>query len=420
MNRNTIHAQQNSTEPSSKNAQQQQEQSHKKLDSHKAEQTLQNLLRRANACNTAVDVKQSKAADGAAVPGGLAALTSLSVTECIAMKNNTREDSTVSSGSKPSLHAEDVTPKEQPSGLVAVLALENLEAEISDSGMDANKLAIPGKWTKFVKKKDEGATKRDLAAAGLGKYTRRDSHMDSSRGKEYKQSRYVDSPPESPPCGWTSCIDDRDANEENPFSERVFEGLSLFSKPGELDDTVGIIGQTDPGPAAASGSLSSRSQRSTKDDQSAEAYLQTREAKFSLVPTPENRPSERYIHEFVNGTLADVCKLKEEWPRPVGVAHEKFDLGNDDNFVHRDLEFATMSDEDFSDGGQSWSSGSFQGRQGDGEPLTSFPESSSFLNDEASKNTWNLGNDNTNEDLHGISLCSYFIDWFPPLVTGRG
>ncbi|CAM6012090.1 unnamed protein product [Sphagnum balticum] len=89
---------------------------------------------------------------------------------------------------------------------------------------------------KVVKKKEKTNGKGDMPPSGLMKHPQRDSHLDCR--KEYQHSRYMDWPPPlSSPCGWDSCID-TGFREDKPFSHCVFEGLSLFSKPGELEDVL--------------------------------------------------------------------------------------------------------------------------------------------------------------------------------------
>ena len=214
-------------------------------------------------------------------------------------------------------------------------------------------------------------------------------------------ARYMDSPPESPPCGWTSCIDD-DANEEKPFSERVFEGLSLFSKPGELDDPIAPTKVTPGSPA--SGTVSScSSKHSSPDEQSLKSLILNKNSS-DILDNPLS------LRELVNRAFEESsANFIEDRPRPVGVTHEKFDLGNDDNFVFQDSAFAALSDDDFSVG-QSWSSGSSQQQpQGDsGDLLTPFPETSTFLNDEDDSGiTWNLERSDNKEGEQGIFFFAH-------------
>ncbi|KAH9539251.1 hypothetical protein CY35_15G048500 [Sphagnum magellanicum] len=80
---------------------------------------------------------------------------------------------------------------------------------------------------KVVKKKEETNGKGDMPPSGLMKHPQKDFHLDCK--KEYQHSRYMDFPPPlRPPCGWDSCID-RGFPEDKPFSDCVFEGLSLYS-----------------------------------------------------------------------------------------------------------------------------------------------------------------------------------------------
>jgi hypothetical protein len=214
----------------------------------------------------------------------------------------------------------------------------------------------------------------------------------------------MDSPPESPPCGWTSCIDD-DANEEKSFSERVFEGLSMFSKPGELNDPIAPNKDTPGSPA--SGTLSSCSSKHSLPDELSLKSLILNKDSSGILDNPLS------IRELVNrATEESSANFIEDRPRPVGVAHEKFNLGNDDNFVFQDSAFAAMSDDDFSVG-QSWSSGSSQQQQpqGDsGDLLTPFPETSTFLNDEDDSGiTWNLECSENKEGEQGIICAHSFI-----------
>ncbi len=89
---------------------------------------------------------------------------------------------------------------------------------------------------KVVKKKEETNGKGDVPPSGLMKHPQRNFHLDCK--KEYQHSRCMDFPPPlRPPCGWDSCID-RGFPEDKPFSDCVFERLSLFSKPGELEDVL--------------------------------------------------------------------------------------------------------------------------------------------------------------------------------------
>lgn len=149
-------------------------------------ETVQSLLKRANIVNNdlrkeaaASDLKlSSEAAKEDGVPGGIAALTSLTMKEFDALHPATE-------CSKP-VDEEVTAPTYQPPD---PSSLENEDVD-EDVGMDAHKSVPGGKWTKVVKKRDESTTKHDQAAAGLGKYTRRDSYMESSRGKEYRQTRY--------------------------------------------------------------------------------------------------------------------------------------------------------------------------------------------------------------------------------------
>lgn len=155
-------------------------------------ETVQSLLKRVNIINNdlrkevaASDLKLSSEAvkeDGAL--GAIAALSSLTMKEFDALHPREHSD-TVTEGSKP-VDEVVVPPTYQPPD-PSFLENEGIDAEV---GMDAHKLVPGGKWMKVLKKRDESTMKRDQAAAGLGKYTRRDSHMESSRGKEYRQTRY--------------------------------------------------------------------------------------------------------------------------------------------------------------------------------------------------------------------------------------
>ncbi|CAM6030503.1 unnamed protein product [Sphagnum balticum] len=179
---------------------------------------------------------------------------------------------------------------------------------------------------KVVKKKEETNGKGDVPPSGLMKHPQREL------GREERISAFMIHgfpPPLSPPCGWDSCID-RGFPEDKPFSDCVFEGLSPFSKPGELED---VLLPSDKSPSHS----------------------------FSLV------------FDINSG------KLQEDNPRPVGVANEKFDLEDDKVFLFEDCMFTSMPDKDTSDGGVSWSSGSFQEPISDPVVLVSSPGSSNFL-----------------------------------------
>lgn len=197
-------------------------------------------------------------------------------------------------------------------------------------------------------------------------------------------------------------------NEEKPFSERVFEGLSLFSKPSELDDPVAPNKDTPGSPV--SGTLSSLSSKhSSLGEQSLKSLILNRDS-LGILDNPLS------LREFVNQASEESsANFIEYRPRPVGVAHEKFDLGNDDNFAFQDSGFAGMSDGEFS-GGQSWSSGSSQQQQPQGDSrdvLTLFPETSTFLNDEDdSEITWNLECSDNKEGEQGIICAHSFIHQF--------
>jgi hypothetical protein len=77
----------------------------------------------------------------------------------------------------------------------------------------------------------------------------------------------------------------------------------------------------------------------------------------------------------------------------VGVANEKFDLGDDKVFLFEDCMFTSMPNKDTSDGGVSWSSGSFQEPISDPVVLVSSPGSSNFLSRGIDSCAWESGTD---------------------------
>jgi len=360
-----------------------------------ADQLLQSLLKHTSV--TATDLESGKIKElklsgtkpikAAEFPLGLASLSELSMGELDAPKK--RVDA-MTSVLKPVIECHE---QESPAPTTS-LGAGSVEPESSDAAVDVDKV-FPGKLQKVVKKKEETNVKRDVPASGLTKHPRRDSHLDCSRGKEYQHLRYMDSPPLSPPCGWDSCID-RGFSEDKPFSECVFEGLSLFSKPGELED---VLEPTEKSPSlGASHSLSLVSVNSGKVEQDMAKIVghNTDASDSDLIP--EGLPSLQTNENAFQTIIDNLCKLREDNPRPVGVTHEKFDLGDDKSFLFRDSMFTSMSDEDISDGGASWSSGSFQEPISDPDVLVRSPGNSNILSHGIDSCGWELG---TDPHMHG-------------------
>ncbi len=113
---------------------------------------------------------------------------------------------------------------------------------------------------------------------------------------------------------------------------------------------------------------------------------------------PSLQTNEKAFHTIID----NLWKLREDNPRPVGVANEKFDLGDDKVFLFEDCMFTSMPDKDTSNGGVSWCSGSFQEPISDPVVLVSSPGSSNFLSRGIDSCAWESGT-----DPH-IVLC-----WFP-------
>ncbi|KAG6542189.1 hypothetical protein Mapa_016422 [Marchantia paleacea] len=79
----------------------------------------------------------------------------------------------------------------------------------------------PGKW--------HGAKKRDSQTSLPVKQQRKESQ---TRSKEYKPSRYMDSPPGSPPCGWDS-INGGNKTEDRAFNAHFLEGSWINNQTSE-------------------------------------------------------------------------------------------------------------------------------------------------------------------------------------------
>ncbi len=73
------------------------------------------------------------------------------------------------------------------------------------------------------------------------------------------------------------------------------------------------------------------------------------------------------------------------------MANEKFDLGDDNVFLFEDCIVTSMPDKDTSNGGVSWSSGSFPEPISDPVVLVSCPGSSNFLSHGIDSCAWESG-----------------------------
>ncbi len=117
----------------------------------------------------------------------------------------------------------------------------------------------------------------------------------------------------------------------------------------------------------------------------------THASKSDLIS--EDLPSLQSNEKAFQTIIENLWKLREDNPRPVGAANEKFDLGDDKVFLFEDCMFTSMPDKDTSDGGVSWSSGSFQEPISDPVVLVSSPGSSNFLSRGVDSCAWESGTD---------------------------
>lgn len=80
------------------------------------------------------------------------------------------------------------------------------------------------KWQKFGRRKEE-VFKRDQH----GTKVRKAAQLKVSKAKEYKHSRYADSPPESPPCAW-----DKWNAQDSPSERYALENISSDSRRDKM------------------------------------------------------------------------------------------------------------------------------------------------------------------------------------------
>ncbi|KAG0611577.1 hypothetical protein M758_7G151000, partial [Ceratodon purpureus] len=228
---------------------------------------------------------------------------------------------------------DEVHPKQMP------LNNDVSNGDTMDTNMNKVVLEDP---PAFVPKKIEDYKLPD-PVVGLGKYVRKGPHVDSNKRKEYKQSRYMDSPPESPPCGWTSCIEED--SEEKPlkipsFFNKFFDNMEdLERSKDSIDIGSSIVGD------------SQLVDSSDLDDEEGDE----REDEGQYIEE-ENLHTERSMKDIIRSTSESIDNFMEDRPRPVGVTQEKFDLGNGDNFVFHGSELVgTTSYGDYDFGRHDWS-----------------------------------------------------------------
>ena len=195
---------------------------------------------------------------------------------------------------------------------------------------------------------------------GLGKYVRKGPHVDSNKRKEYKQSRYMDSPPESPPCGWTSCIEED--SEEKPlkipsFFNKFFDNMEdLERSKDSIDIGSSMVGDSQ---LMDSSDLDDEGDDEGEDEgqyieEGIQKFLSDEDAKYDKFS--ENLHTERSMKDIIRSTSESIDNFMEDRPRPVGVTQEKFDLGNGDNFVFHGSELVgTTSYGDYDFGRHDWS-----------------------------------------------------------------
>lgn len=274
---------------------------------------------------------------------GIMALTSLSKDDMMNMLS--KEDPTIT-------HLQWSNDEIHPKHVPQLGSSSNEDSKDETVEVDTNK-TIFEEPTTFIRKKIE-EYKSPNPGMGLGKYVRRASHIDSDRRKEYRLCKYMGSPPESPPCGWISCIEDE--NEEKPlrlpsFFNKICENMDDFEKSKDSID----IGSTIISNSHLVDSLDLEDEGEQCTEEAIQGFLNDEDVKYDY--SLENLYTEQSMNDIVKSTSESIDNFMEDRPRPIGVTHEKFDLDNETNFMFHDSEFAgAMSNEDYSFGRHSWSS----------------------------------------------------------------
>ena len=335
--------------------------------SHNTHSTTQELQLPSNL--STIDVfKQVQKSTKAGIEG-IMALTSSTKADMMDMLST--KDSTITHLQCPS--------NEVHEQILETTSLNN-EVASNDGTLETNSNKIPSKESQIFVPNKIKECKLPNPTIGLGKYARKNSHVDSNWKKEYKQSRYMDSPPESPPCGWTSNIED---DSEEPlkipsFFSKLCDNMEDFERSKDSIDIGSTI--NDNSHLMDSSDLEDEGQHIEEDIQK---LFDNKDAKYDY--SLENLHTKQSTNAMKRSTSKSIDNFMVDTPRHTGVIHEKLDQGAGDNFLFHDSEFAeTISDEDYSFGKHSWSSNDyFQREQGHISSLfTSFPYYSNFYNDE--------------------------------------
>ncbi|XP_024384090.1 uncharacterized protein [Physcomitrium patens] len=376
-----------------------------KVDKNKTK-TLQNLLKHANAFNRnhgmlkfkkdlssiSHEKKNSTIDEHVDMPSNLITSTSFKASNCslklsaansiddvvlTSMNNEDTFDSipkdgpTINNLQKPKVHSKQ-TPRFEALD-IAALNMKTIET-------NTNKAIEQESPTHSMRLQEE--FKLHSPKTGSKKYLRRSCYVASEKKKEYKHSKYMDSPPESPPCGWTSHIEDDEA-------QKSFKMPSFFNKSFASGNDLEV-----PEDTHYAQSLTSEDIHSTKslhdfeiESNMAKDLACSNENQYCL----NNLLTKHSMKDRVLLASKNVGDSTNDRLRPTRPTNEMFDLGTNDNLMFHDSEFATtFSDEVDSFGRPSWSSNDSQHGQDSQENL-----------ENTSQELKTLENEVKNEDMDG-------------------
>lgn len=331
---------------------------------------------------------------------------------CLEIKKNTIETSIVkedddmlSKDAKTISHFEwsddDIHSKQISLSIPQSISLDCETLNVATTKTSTNKVVCE-EPSSFFKKKFED-NKIFESRMGLGKNIRRGSYIDSDRKKEYKQIRYLDSPPGSPPCGWKSNIED-------DVEEKPFKIPSFFNKICDnIDDIRRPNDEVDVGSTIIDGLHLIDSLHTLENDgeciEENIKFFNDKDVKYDYAKQSMKNMEKIMLDCNINNIM-------EEKKMSTGVIHENFDLENDGDFILQNSKFVeTMLDEDCGFGKQNCS---FNDQKEKECHISNLFDNSSYdpnINNEVTCDTWKLKDVHVENELEGI-LHTFYIYFY--------